>query len=400
MKRHILLSMPFFLISVLLPGQAQESKPEESKLDLTQPYLLLATTKSSTMQKELNEAAAGGYRVVVGGSTGGGEIVLVLGKDAQPAEVYEYKVLGTTKTSTMQKELDEVAAQGFRLLRHAMTGSGSEIVVVLEKAPGTPPLPFQYLVLATSLTGTLQKELGEAIGQGYEVAGMVSDASGVTLTKGGGEHMVILEKPAQSPGESPAQPAEQSKPDLGDRYLLLATEKTSTMQKELNKAAKEGHRILAGSPTSSTEIMMLLEKSAQPKTFQYKLLATNKASTLEKELNKTADKGFRLLRQTVAGKRGTGGSKFGFSFGGFRAPATAPDEIVAVMEAGPVSGQRYEYLVLDTMRTSTMQKEISEAVEEGYEVAAMAGSPSGGSKASINPVMSNLRVVLERERTE
>ncbi len=256
---------------------------------------------------------------------------------------------------------------------------------MLEKPPG-PPSPSQYLLLATTRTGTLQKELSQAA-EGYEVLGIVSRK----------EHMVLLEK---RPGEIQPQPAEESKLDPSERYLLLATEKTSTMQKELNKAAKEGYRLLAGSPTSKTEIAMLLEKSAPPKTFEYKLLATNKASTLEKELNKAADKGFHLLRRTVVGKRGTGGSKFGFSFGGFRAPATAPDEILAVLEKGPDSGRRYQYLVLDTMRTSTMQKEISEAVQEGYEVAAMAGSPSGESESSINPVMSTLRVILERERTQ
>ncbi len=386
MKRPIFLSIPFFLIWIPLPAQAQESKSEESKLDLTQQYLLLVTSRTSTMQKEMNEASEGGYRVVVGGRTGGGELSVLLEKVAQPPKVYEYVLLATQFTSTMQKELDEVATQGFRLVPLSMMGGETEIVLVLEKPPG-PPSPSQYLLLATTLTGTLQKELREAAEQGYEVLGIVSRD----------EHMVILEK---RPGEVQPQSTEESKLDPSERYLLLATEKTSTMQKELNKAAKEGHRLLAGSPTSKTEIAMLLEKSVPPKTFQYKLLATNKASTLEKELNKTADKGFRLLRQTVVGKRGTGGSKFGFSFGGFRAPATAPDEILAVLEKGPDSARRYQYLVLDTMRTSTMQKEISEAVQEGYEVAAMAGSPSGGSKASSSPVMSTLRVVLERERTK
>ncbi len=108
MKRHILLSIPFFLILILLPAQAQESKPEKSKLDLTQQYLLLATSKTSTMQKEMNEASADGYRVVVGGRTGGGELSVLLEKVAQPPEVYQYVLLATQFTSTMQKELDEL----------------------------------------------------------------------------------------------------------------------------------------------------------------------------------------------------------------------------------------------------------------------------------------------------
>ena len=38
--------------------------------------------------------------------------------------------------------------------------------------------------------------------------------------------------------------------DLSQRFLLLATNTTSTMQKELNEASAAGYRILTGSPTS------------------------------------------------------------------------------------------------------------------------------------------------------
>lgn len=42
---------------------------------------------------------------------------------------------------------------------------------------------------------------------------------------------------------------------------------------------------------------MLLERVAEsPQTYQYKLLATNKASTMQNELNNAADEGFRLRR--------------------------------------------------------------------------------------------------------
>jgi len=209
-----------------------------------------------------------------------------------------------------------------------------------------------------------------------------------------GEHLVILEKPAQPPDEPSARVAEQSKLNPQERYLLLATERTSTMQKELDKAAAAGHRILAGSPTSGTEIMVLLEKAAQPKTYQYELLATNRLSTLQKELNQTAAKGFRLLPQTVVGKRGTGGGwafKLVVPTGGM----SLPDEIVAVMEKGPAAGERYQYLVLDTTRTSTMQKEISQAVRDGYGVVGMSGSPDKASEESVG-VAANLIVILEK----
>ena len=48
------------------------------------------------------------------------------------------------------------------------------------------------------------------------------------------------------------------------RYLLLATVKTSTMQKELDEAAAQGFRVVTGSPTSTSEWAVLLERTATP----------------------------------------------------------------------------------------------------------------------------------------
>ena len=76
-----------------------------------------------------------------------------------------------------------------------------------------------------------------------------------------------------------------------------------------------------------------------------------------------------------------------------------PDETVAVVEKTTGSGQRYQYLVLDTQRTSTMQKEISQGVREGYGVVAMSGSPEKANEDSVG-VAANLIVVLEKSLTQ
>lgn len=162
---------------------------QNSKLDLTQRFLLLATTKTSTMQKELNEAAATGYRILVGSRTSGAEIALILEKVATPPNVYEYYLLATTRTSTMERELNDQAARGFRLLPRTMTQKeqvlgGVEILMVMEKPPAAAQ-QYRYKLLATTRTGTLQKEMAQAVDDGYEVIGMVSR----------GEHMAVLERP-------------------------------------------------------------------------------------------------------------------------------------------------------------------------------------------------------------
>ena len=159
----------------------QSNKPEQT-------YKLLATTKTSTMQKELNQSSAQGYRVLVGARTRGSEMVLFLSRDASAANPYRYKLLATSRTRTMQKELDEVSANGYRLIPSTMLAKkqlfgGEEIVMILERPPKVKKM-YKYLLLATTRTSTLQKEVSEATSNGFVVVGMVSRD----------EHMVVMER--------------------------------------------------------------------------------------------------------------------------------------------------------------------------------------------------------------
>jgi hypothetical protein len=181
--------MVMSLPGIILLGISFMLHADEPKLDLTQRFLLLATTKTSTMQQELSAAAAAGYRILVGSHTSDTEVAIILEKVATPPEVYEYYLLATTRTSTMEKELNEQAGRGFRLLPRTMTGKEQafgprEILLVMEKPSGAAR-HYQYRLLATTRTGTLQREMTQAIGDGYEVVGLVSR----------GEHVAILEKP-------------------------------------------------------------------------------------------------------------------------------------------------------------------------------------------------------------
>ena len=159
------------------------------KLEDDQRYLLLATKKMSTMQKELSEAAAMGFRVVAGSPTSGTEMALFLERQASPQNPYRHKVLATTRTRTMERELNESAREGFKLLPNTMLAkkgmlTGLEIVVVLELPP-TPTYSYSYKLLATTRTRTLQKEVTEAQADGFKLVGMVSR----------NEHIVIMELP-------------------------------------------------------------------------------------------------------------------------------------------------------------------------------------------------------------
>ena len=154
-----------------------------------QRYLLLATTRTSTMQEELDEAAALGFRIVAASPTSGDEMAVFLERVATPPETYEYLLLATSRTSTMQEEVTDAAARGFRLLPRTLISKrqifgDDEIVVILERAPNVNGPRYEYRLLATTFTSTLQGEVTQLVSGGYTIAGLVSRD----------EHMVIMER--------------------------------------------------------------------------------------------------------------------------------------------------------------------------------------------------------------
>jgi hypothetical protein len=160
-------------------------------------YRLLATNKTSTMTKELNEAAAAGFRFdnAMGGESayGGAEVVAIMSrnKNAEARARYEYRLLATNKTSTMQKELQEAGDLGFeyrdQTVFNTAYGGGNEVVVILERDRDAPIRKWEYKLLATTKTSTMQKELQEAGSGGFQFIGVT-----VGKTAYGGKEVVSI----------------------------------------------------------------------------------------------------------------------------------------------------------------------------------------------------------------
>jgi hypothetical protein len=137
-------------------------------------------------------------------------------------------------------------------------------------------------------------------------------------------------------------------------YRLLATNKTSTMEKEMNQAAAEGFRFggAMGGDTAGGGKEMVVIMSRNPDAggprYDYRLLATNKTSTMQKELSGAGEAGFLYAGQTV----------YDSAFGG--------REVIVILERLEGDRTAYEYRLLATNKTSTMQKEMSEAARAGY----------------------------------
>ncbi len=145
-------------------------------------YRVLAATRTSTIEKELNEAAAAGYRFsgVMGGESavGGKEVLVVMAKKVNEpsADTRQYRLLAASKTSTLQKEMQRAGEEGFDYCGQTVFESafgGKEVSVILERSSGANAnRRIEYKLVATTKTSTMQKELQEVGEAGYEFLGV------------------------------------------------------------------------------------------------------------------------------------------------------------------------------------------------------------------------------------
>lgn len=101
----------------------------------------VSATRTSNLEKEINEAAGGGYRVI-----GGSLMSVALERVDDPSTTYTYRVVGAVRGPTLATEIQQAGRDGYRLLPTAIMsnpGSRLETVVVMERA-STPSRSYEY----------------------------------------------------------------------------------------------------------------------------------------------------------------------------------------------------------------------------------------------------------------
>jgi len=307
----------------------------EEKREYSQPYIVLATVRTNTIKKQLTEAAAQGYHVVAGDAANN---ILVLEK-GQASDLSDYLYF-----DNLFRGMKEAAAQGYRLLPKTLgTAKYSPIGAVMEKVSGN--VHYEYKILDTIRTSSFQKDLSQAAAEGWQLVGLQSEDL----------HYGVLERPT---GEAP--PTERR----SDRYLLLATKRPSTMQKELDDAAARGYRVAAA--TAAEEMIIVLERPGaitptEGARYEYQVLSMARSGTLEKEINVGVARGFHVLPNTLSLFKKKGGL--------FSLPTS--DELALIIEKDPKSAKAYEYRLLGTRRVGTLERELNETIRQGFKVAGM-----------------------------
>lgn len=356
-----LLSLAFLFLPAALAGK--EPKNELADLDLTQRYLVLEGVDPSTPRGEeaLNQAGSAGYRFVAGDivdrSDGGYPSYLslvVMEKTTGHTTPYRYissngkqwefnlaasrgfHLAYSRFLADWLSELNKAGSQGFRLL--------PRLWGFLEKPP-TSDCQYQYVVVRAEQKfmgspkdiSAFLKELDDTAHKGHEIVLFNFPSA-------------FLQKTAETGAEPLPNLEDAARPVPTPRFLLLAGKKTSTLEEEL--AAATGYRLVAADRRSGGLPLgpfLLLEKVLGfSQSYEY-VISAGSPNTVEKRINEAAARGFRLQ---LSGLDYTGGGLW------------------AVMEKRTEPPALYQYRILETFRLSTLQKELNEAVQQGYEVVA------------------------------
>jgi hypothetical protein len=162
-------------------------------------------------------------------------------------------------------------------------------------------------------------------------------------------------------------------------FLFVNTQEASTLEMELNSNARLGWRLYRLPKSSlANSIGALLTRAESGKRYQYKVLATRRVSTIEKELTQAAAEGWEFR-----------GLMSRFDFGDLMVMAFTHVGGETFMVLERESGEtkpRFEYRLLSTQRKKTIQQELDQAIAEGYLPLAMAGGQdSSGAMVLLGP---------------
>lgn len=341
MNRIKILSITFIILTFSLSLMAQSVPSANSESE----YFFLNTQASGTLEKELNQSAAQGWRLLLlpkalGSSTMGA----LLKKPLNPEIKYEYKVLAATRIGTLENEFKTAASEGYDfrgIIETARAFIGGETMIVLEREVGQKASRSEYIFLNTKKESTLEKEMDGATSQGYVPMGFTrSEDRSVKQQMFG----IMAGSPYELTmilGRSRETPAAQ----MGREYKVLTTMKRGTMEKEMNQAAKEGYEFFYAAPGSVT--IMVRDPKLKSAQYEYKILGTNRVNTMEKEMNEMSVSGFA-----------------------YRATSTGGGGLATIFEKklGGDAATKYETKLITKLTDSSTNKSIQDLKQSGFEL--------------------------------
>lgn len=236
-KIVLCLSTIIFAISV----NAQEQTP--SSITPTREYRVIRTEKLDTFEKELAELGEKGYRIehLLECATVTLQAAIVSRPvDENQRKQYEYKLLKDSNVKDLQKLVDEAAQNGFEVrgvISATIPYLQGQIGLIVERLQGESSATFQYSIIQ-SITADEKKfhqQFNKVVSDQYQPIKLtlhLDMGPRLLLFKGGPSVIIVLSKPVSVSDQT-----------IGDlEYKIIDAQRISTMEKELNAAAKEGYR--------------------------------------------------------------------------------------------------------------------------------------------------------------
>ena len=334
-------------VCLLVPSLAAHSQTTDqsasTKIGATE-FRAVSTSQPAVFEKRLNELASQGFRLerLLESFTILYQAALLSRQQTEGgAARYEYKLLTTRRVSTLEKELETAAAEGYEVRGIMSAGKpviGSEMVLVLERPVGDKNQRYQYRILSETLGqgNKFKDSLQKAISEGYRPVKVIRNVDvgfGAFFGAGGSPFLMILSRKAGDQGESADDP----------EYKILETVRISTLQKEIDQAAKEGYRLFLYS-VGNVALMARDKRNSQPR-YEYRLFKL-KNQTEEKELQTQSQIGYV-----------------------YRATFGSTTALELDLQAGTNSPTReYRFLKFPNkeVEKDKFQKEMSETVTSGF----------------------------------
>lgn len=352
------------LLSVQPLGEGARS------LDAKQPYLLLSTIRVGTMEKELNQAAANGYRLL--GLWYTGQLAAVLEKSPEAIRPREYVVIDTGDAKDLAKELKQAADKGFRVVPGTFTymgvGGHNAIRVVMEKVAGSPQR-YDYFV------GPVTND--------YPYVGLIGHTPTGTLQKELVDH--VIDQAAAGGYALVGMLSRHWPEELGVGPLGMLKKHVLRVEHIL-----VGERMAGAQPRNPRPI-------AVGQFGPYRTIVGRPGGGLQEQLSRVAADGYRLVLGSttdfpeivlIAEQPGEAGEACESLLIGGPGPLTlqtqlntagekgfrvfpagvysSSSDVAVVMTGTPRSGERYEYRLLDSVRKPSFDTEFAEMTAAGW----------------------------------
>jgi len=135
------------------------------------------------VENKLNELADQEFRIADSRVTGGRSAEAMMEKAATPPGTYHYMVVHATLARNVQKNMNNAAADGYRLVRHTVATLRSGLTLIMEKPPAADAAKLEYRVSCSWRDSNAEEHLVEDQQEGFVLVEAVHAGQTWVLTQ-------------------------------------------------------------------------------------------------------------------------------------------------------------------------------------------------------------------------